>query len=394
MRPGVLGLVADDLTGAGDAAVGFAEAGWTAVLVLRSPRLRSPALPGPTVLALSTGCRAAPADEAAARTARAVDAVVAAGAERLYLKIDSTVRGSVGGQLDGALSAWSRVHPDARAVICPAFPTHLRTVVDGEVLVAGAPLAASAAASDPVTPRTSGDLTEVFPGAVRRPGADPSGLPDLSGLPGSRLVVDAQGEADLDQLAHGLDGAGPGLVMVGSGGLAAALGRRWPHPRPSRSTETVRGRVLVAVSSLHPVTAAQLDQLRGGPGASDVDVITTTTESTSATAAAAGLALRVGTALAGGRYEALVLVGGDGAAAILAGLAADNVEIDGAVVPGCPAGLLRGGRADGLRVVTKSSGFGGPAAVEQIIRELRTGRAHPGTEHPHARPRPTPKEAP
>jgi len=387
VRPTLLGLVADDLTGAGDAAVGFAEAGWTAVLALRPSHLSS-VRPDPTVLAVSTGSRAALDDEAATRTARAVEAVVAAGAERLYLKIDSTVRGSVAGQVDGALAAWSRVHPDARAVLCPAFPAQLRTVVDAHVLVAGAPLAASAAASDPVTPRTTGDLTQVFPGAVRRPRVE------LDGPPGSRLVVDAHGDADLDELALRLDRAGPEVVMVGSGGLAAALGRRWSEPRALWSAEGVRGRVLVAVSSLHPVTGAQLEQLRGGQHATGVDVLTTTTESTTPAAAATGLALRVGTALARGRYEALVVVGGDGAAAILAGLAADSVDIDGAVVPGCPTGIVSGGRADGLRVVTKSGGFGGPAAVEQIIHELRARRAHPVTENPPAGSRPTQKETP
>ncbi|MGI3779916.1 MAG: four-carbon acid sugar kinase family protein [Janthinobacterium lividum] len=390
--PAVLGLVADDLTGAGDAAVGFAEAGWTALLSVRPSRLSSTARPGPTVLAVTTGSRALPDDEAAARTAQAVAAVVAAGAERLYLKIDSTVRGSVAGQVDGALAAWSVVHPDARAVICPAFPAHLRTVVDGQALVAGVPLGASAAAHDPVTPRTSGDLAQVFPGTFRRPAADPV---DVSGPPGSRLLVDAHGDPDLDQLARGLDAAGPAVVMVGSGGLAAALGRRWAQPDPLAVTASVDGRVLVAVSSLHPATTAQLQQLRTGPSASVVEVLTTGAETTSPAAAAAELARRVRAALAGGRYDALVAVGGDGAAAILAELAADGIEIVGAVVPGCPTGYVSGGYADGLRLVTRSGGFGSAAALDQIIRRLRTTRAGlPTDHHLQAGPRPSPKEAP
>lgn len=397
MRPAVLGLVADDLTGAGDAAVGFAEAGWRSVLALRPSHLSSSARPGPTVLAVSTGSRAAPDDEAADRTALAVDAVVAAGAERLYLKVDSTVRGSVAGQVDGALRAWATVHPDARAVICPAFPAHLRTVVDGQVLVAGGPLAASAAARDPVTPRTSGDLTEVFPGAVRQAGSD---LSAVSGPPGSRLLVDAHGDPDLDRLARGLDAAGPSLVVVGSGGLAAALGRRWSQPVLRADAPSVQGRVLVAVSSRHPAAAAQLEQLRTGPSAqpgldrAGVEVLTTAAETTSPAAAAAELAVRVRAALADGRHEALVVVGGDGAAAILAELAADGVEIIGAVVPGCPTGFVAGGPADGLRLVTRSGGFGSAGGLDQIIRRLRTSRADPRTDHPHARPRPPRKEAP
>ena len=58
------------------------------------------------------------------------------------------------------------------------------------------------------------------------------------------------------------------------------------------------------------------------------------------------------------RTTALVLVGGDGAAAVLDRLDADGITIDGAIVPGCPTGIVVGGPADGLRLVTKSGGFG------------------------------------
>lgn len=387
MRPTLLGLVADDLTGAGDAAVGFAEAGWRAVLSLDPSSPLPPAGPVPTVLALSTGSRAAGDDEAARRTSRAVEGVVARGADRLYLKVDSTVRGSVAGQLDGALSAWSTTHPGARAVVCPAFPEHRRTVADGHVLVDGAPLAASAAATDPVTPRTDGDLTRVLPGSVLHRGSD------LSGPPGSRLVVDARDGADLDRLARQLDAVGPELVVVGSGGLAAALGDVWSQPVGRAEVRAVAGKVLVAVSSLHPATAAQLLQLADGPLGAEVDVLTTTRAPTTPDAAVADLADRVGTALADAAYGAVVVVGGDGAAAVLAGLGADRVEIDRALVPGCPTGIVVGGRADGLRLVTKSGGFGGPAALDQIVRRLRTGSVDPRTAPSHAGHRPIPKEA-
>ena len=382
----MLGLVADDLTGAGDAAAGLAEAGWRAVLSLRPlPRLTVRPTSGPTVLAVSTGARPLPDDEAAARTADAVDAVVAAGAERLYLKVDSTVRGSVAGQVAGALAAWSRHHPQARAVVCPAFPDHRRTVVDGEVRVAGAPVALSPAAVDPVTPRTDGDLTRLLPGAIRH------ALGDLDGPPGSRLVVDAHDDADLDRLARLIDAAGPELVVVGSGGLSAALGRTWSAPGGGRPVPGVRGRVLVAVSSVHPTSAGQLELLRAAATSAHVDVLTTAAETLVPDVAAAGLAARVGAALAAHRYGALVVVGGDGAAAVLAALDADGVEIDGALVPGCPTGVVTGGRADGLRVVTKSGGFGSPAALDQIVRELRARRPPVGPV-PVA-PRPSPKDA-
>lgn len=386
--PTVLGLVADDLTGAGDSAAGFANQGWRVVLSLQPGRRIPPSFDRPTVLAVSTASRAASDDAAAALTARAVEELLARGAERLYLKIDSTVRGSVAGQVDGALRAWSQRYPDACAVICPAFPTQRRTVAGGQVLVDGVPVGESAAATDPVTPRTVSDLTVIVPGAVRH---DASALPCTAR---ARLVIDATDEADLDRLADALSGAGPELIMVGSGGLAGALGRAWTQPGGAETLAArVDGRVLIAVTSLHPVTASQLEQLQSGPAAAGVDVLTTGSETITPTAAADELARRVVTALSDRTYAALVIVGGDGAAAILTGVAADSIAIDGAIIPGCPTGIVAGGPAAGLRLVTKSGGFGDQDALSEITYRLRATGADPGTDHHHAGPPPIQKEA-
>jgi uncharacterized protein YgbK (DUF1537 family) len=76
----VVGLVADDLTGAADAAVQFAEVGWRAVLVRHPETPVRADLDRPTVLAVATGVRAADHREAAGRTTQAVRELVRAGA--------------------------------------------------------------------------------------------------------------------------------------------------------------------------------------------------------------------------------------------------------------------------------------------------------------------------
>ena len=76
-------------------------------------------------------------------------------------------------------------------------------------------------------------------------------------------------------------------------------------------------------------------------------------------------------------------MGGDGAAAILDWLATDRILIDGAIIPGCPTGIVAGGPADGLRLVTKSGGFGDPDTLATITDRLRAPGA---TQH---RPDPT-----
>ena len=391
-RPRVLGLVADDLTGAADSAAGFAEHGWNVILCLHPDGLAMPPAAGrdaPTVLAVTTGSRGLTDCAAAEVTARAVDALVARGADRLYLKIDSTVRGSVAGQVEGALYAWSRRHAGARVVICPAFPGQHRTVVGGTLLVSGVPVGETAAAVDPVTPRTISDLTQIVPGAVR-------GAIARSGQV-RRLVVDAATDADLNAIASELVGVGPELILVGSGGLAAALGRGWSHPRGPRAANAtaVAGRQLLAVSSLHPVTASQLNHMETSSVADEVDVLTTSTEMTATPLeAATELADRVADALDAQAYDALILVGGDGAAAILARLAVDRIVVDGTIDGGCPTGIINGGTADGLRLVTKSGGFGDPRALEQIIHKLHGVAADPSSDHHHAALRPTQKESP
>jgi D-threonate/D-erythronate kinase len=374
--PHLMGLVADDLTGAGDSAVGFAERGCRVELLLDTEHTPQPHHDNPesrpTVLAVATGSRALPDARAAEVTDQAVAGMLAAGVERLYLKIDSTVRGSVAGQISGALTAWRRRYPAAGAVICPAFPAQNRTVHRGTVLVGGLPATQTVAASDPVTPLASGDLRLIVPGAV-------IGTLDQIGTV-SPLLLDATTDSDLDAIAQRVGAAGAQTLVVGSGGLAAAVARCWAVDRSPAPPPTVgTGRILLAVSSLHPVTTDQLRLLSTTAQAALVDVLATPSgEITTPSAAAAALAERVGAALADPTYGALIIVGGDGAAAILARLSTDRILIDGALSSGCPTGVVVGGIADGLRLVTKSGGFGTPDTLATItVRLLGTGGHRP-----------------
>jgi uncharacterized protein YgbK (DUF1537 family) len=123
---------------------------------------------------------------------------------------------------------------------------------------------------------------------------------------------------------------------------------------------------------LHPVTTEQLRLLSTTAHAAHVAVLATPSgEITTSSDAAAELAARVSAALADPTSGALIIVGGDGAAAILARLSTDCILIDGALEVGCPTGIVVGGTADGLRLVTKSGGFGIPDTLATIIARLR-----------------------
>jgi uncharacterized protein YgbK (DUF1537 family) len=389
VTPRLVGLVADDLTGATDSAVQFAAVGWSAHL-LRSPTA-GPGLagPAPSLLAVATDVRAAGNDDAAERTAAAVRELLARGCDRLYLKIDSTMRGSVAGQLRGALAAWSASHPDAVAVLCPAFPHQNRTVVDGQVLVDGVPVAHSAAAADPVTPVLDSRLERLVPGAVVVTPADlDAGVPSGGG-PARLMFADASTDADLDAIAAAVHRLGPRAVAAGSAGLAAAVARRWSAGTAGPTSPPVRPstRILVAVSSMHPVTAMSVARLRGALtapqalGQPAVDVITAP-ESRAASSAeiAAAFGERVAEQLRRHPYDALVLVGGDGAAATLDRVGATAITVHAALAPGIPIGTISGGAANGLHVVTKSGGFGDADSLIEIVDLLQTST--PRKENP------------
>ena len=274
-----IALVADDLTGAADSAVQFADAGWPVQLLRNLPileRAEDSRSGGDSersgVLAVATGVRAADRADAAAATARTVQRLRGA-VDRLFLKIDSTARGSIDGQVAGALAAWQLDHPEAVAVICPAFPDLGRTVRDGQVLVDGRPAHQSAAAVDPVSPLAQSRLDRVVDGAVL------VDVTDLESGSGDRMLCDAETNQDLDALAVALLMMGSRAIAVGSAGLAAAVARCWSQPnagRDSRSTTARSARVLVGVSSLHPAALVQLQRLLATTEfGSAVEVVTT-----------------------------------------------------------------------------------------------------------------------
>ena len=422
--PQVIGIAADDLTGANDSLVQFAGAGWTSRLALGG---LDPQLAGST-LATVTDSRALPHDAAATVTADAVAQLLEAGADRLYVKIDSTMRGSITAQIDGALRGWQQHHGGAFAVVCPAYPAMGRTVDQGQLRVNGEPVESTAVGRDPVTPVSTSDLSTLIPGSRSIRLGDGTAtehahrLAEAAGTDGATVVVDAVTDADLDQLAAALSELGPWAVPVGSAGLAAALAARWGSDAGLTEQPGLTGspaeRVLVVVSSLHDVSRSQAVQLISAAADDDLLVLrpaladVRTRASALAWAAAQelpvsqrttlllsptdrgsapntltgaeiadGLAAIAGVLLAEAilpqtaatsRQAALVLMGGDGARAVLRETAAQSVVVAGALQEGVPVGVVDGGTAHGLRVVTKAGGFGNPDSLTDIVHQLCT----------------------
>jgi uncharacterized protein YgbK (DUF1537 family) len=71
------------------------------------------------------------------------------------------------------------------------------------------------------------------------------------------------------------------------------------------------------------------------------------------------------------RYDAMILTGGDVAAAVCGKLEAEAIWLGGEVLPAIPWGTLDGGMHPGLPVITKAGSFGDELAMVDAVEFLR-----------------------
>lgn len=380
-RPGgLVAVVADDLTGACDAAAQFRRAGARTAVILDDGMDKLPE--GWDVIAVTTESRRALPTIAAARTRDAVERLRAAGAQRLYVKVDSTLRGAPGGIIEAAAMQFGVPY----VLVAPAFPEQGRTVLGGWVrrdetaVVDGmARLGETAIASVGHIPlraiRSSMTAIAISPGL----------LVDTVAL----LLADAERDDDLWTLAE--YAASTELAMVaGSAGLARYIAPFWCWETANADDEDESwaerdGPVLVVVGTRNPMTQAQLAYLRD---ADDVAVIAVPHDGMADAIATAHRALDafpvvvlaltlpsdaavsdemltglaqfvVETAVARGNdLCGIVTTGGATALAVCEAAGAHVLRVVDEVMPGIPCSVMEDGALAGVPLVTKSGGFG------------------------------------
>ena len=313
-----LTILADDLTGACDSGALFAGEAPVPVTVWPAGRAAGP------VAVVDTESRPLAPAEAAARVGRA--AATARGAGTWFKKIDSTLRGPVGAELDALLRAAGA----ASALLTPAFPAQGRVVRDRVLRVDGAAAA---------------HVVDVLRAALDRP---------IAWIP---LVEVRAGVAALESATAPL--------LVGSAGLAGALARRVglqaPPPRLPRG-----GRWLIVAGSRHPATRAQL----GAARRAGLEVLAAPDADAGAPRdVAAALAEEARRLLAARAWDLVVVTGGDTAVALYRALDADRLELLGAPRPGLALGHLSTPGRTAPALLTKAGGFGTPDLLVTLHRE-------------------------
>src|SRR5690554_3007195 len=105
-------VIADDLTGAGDTGVQFAQAGLKARALMGD--WSATAAQGADVVVINAESRALALEAAHDAVSRAASKLRDVGARPVYKKIDSTMRGPVGAYLDAVMDVFKQ----PMAVVC------------------------------------------------------------------------------------------------------------------------------------------------------------------------------------------------------------------------------------------------------------------------------------
>lgn len=145
------GCIADDFTGASDAASFLQKAGMKTVLLNGVP-LQQMDLAEFDAVVVALKTRTEPVDQAVEHSMQAVRWMEQQGVQQYYFKycstFDSTREGNIGPILDAALEYFDQPY----TILCPALPVNGRCVVDGRLMVNGVPLDQSPMKDHPLTP--------------------------------------------------------------------------------------------------------------------------------------------------------------------------------------------------------------------------------------------------
>ncbi|WP_276356258.1 four-carbon acid sugar kinase family protein [Cohnella caldifontis] len=421
-------IIADDLTGANDTGVQFARRGLhTSVLLEPDPELAKDL----DVVVIDTDSRSLPKDEAYRKVKSVSEYLRPHSVEFVYKKIDSTMRGNIGAEIDAVFDVFQ---PEL-VVIAPAYPKNKRIVKGGDFYLDGALLHETEMASDPKTPVTSPNVPEIIRAQSGRPVHQVTSDDLLSGYARIQeklaeavrqsapyVVFDALKEEDLRLIVHAVQESGRRVVWIGSAGLANHLCKAYLKRQQSQKVpHASRSPVLTVVGSVNRNSRSQLDHLLKLPGVEGIQMNShlAVQEETAASREKERIAVLASEAIKRGRHvvlytagnpedialangvgaergwdpkevsdrisrvlgetaaglirefrlNALVMTGGDTAKQVCSSLGVKEFQLIDEVEIGMPIGLLSGDWP--VYAVTKAGGFGAANALSKALKKMQ-----------------------
>ncbi|MEZ8023343.1 3-oxo-tetronate kinase [Vibrio sp. 1F255] len=231
----LLGVIADDFTGATDIAGFLVENGMRTVQLNGIPTGEFDTSADAVVISLKS--RSCPVDQAVTDSVTALKWLQSQGCQQFYFKycstFDSTAEGNIGPVTDALLAELG----ESFTMVCPALPVNGRTVYNGHLFVFGELLSDSGMRNHPVTPMTDSSVvrmmdaqSEGVSGLVNfqtiEQGADAvtARFNELKAQGSRYAVVDAFNAEHLVTLGQAAKSM---KLITGGSGLAAGIAKNW-----------------------------------------------------------------------------------------------------------------------------------------------------------------------
>jgi len=272
----IVGIIADDLTGANDTALQFHLKGANTQILL-CDKIEPLNIKGTQTWAVSTESRNVEADEAYEKVKKATEMLVEKiKPDYFYKKIDSTLRGNIAAEVGSVLEVlgW-----DA-AIIVPAFPAESRVTVGGYHLLKGVPIERTEMARDPHSPIFESHLPTLLKSQLNHKfdelvgsielntilkGAGPilMKINELIKQDKKIIVADAVSTVDLEQIALAINKSDYNILPAGTAAFAKSLSALWFAEMDYQHISKVIPKLpkLIVSGSATQITANQLDHL-------------------------------------------------------------------------------------------------------------------------------------
>ncbi len=284
----LVGIIADDLTGANDTALQFHIRGANTKILLDSdciPKVKA----GTEVWALSSESRNISVKESIARVEKAVRTFTDNFSfDYYYKKIDSTLRGHIAPE---TLTMLNILGYDA-AIIIPAFPQEGRITVGGYHLLKGTPVGRTEIARDPLFPITESHVPTLLQAQLDESERCIVGTIDLRTVmngagpvlirinelikAGKKLIVaDASSITDIEQIALAISKCEKKLLPAGTAAGAQVLAKYWLAGIEKEGVNVSTGALpkLIISGTANQITAAQIQKLEQSDDYDNVNFI-------------------------------------------------------------------------------------------------------------------------
>lgn len=412
-----IGCVADDFTGASDAASFLMAGGLKTILIDGIPAGDFETDCDAIVVALKS--RTQKTSDAVSDSLAAFRWLKEQGAAHLYFKycstFDSTKTGNIGPVLDSVLEEFNAKH----SIISPALPVNKRTVKDGVLYIDDIPLAQTHMKHHPLTPMWASKIEDLISpqgkyqtlnlnyATLQKPAAEIKAMVEAFGADKEHFYVvpDYVNEDNATKVAEVF---GDDFVLSGGSGILAALSRKYiQNSTATMINSKTAGKGIVLAGSCSQATLEQIEDYKKKGAVSykvdpvkvfnneitvddvwkfvsdngDKEVLIYSSDNTENVLNAQKLGrdaiseklekltAEIAVKAVEDRYKRIIIAGGETSSAVTKALAYQSFVIGESIAPGVP--IMSPTQNTDLKIVLKSGNFG---QVDFFTRALNMTR--------------------